>query len=77
MNEPAACYVPVIPGSRWYYATYNTDRVQFFYFPEGKGDFNFTTTLSCREGHIVIDHDSLCAVEVPIAVMMEFVRQAR
>lgn len=90
MNEPEACYVPVIPGARWYYATYNVEQgrpVEFFYFREGRGGFNFEATMhSDPEGNIVIeqDHDSggyggcgqnSITVEVPVAVMAEFIRQ--
>lgn len=91
MSEPEACYVPVIPGARWYYATYNVEQgrpVEFFYFREGRSGFNFEATMSAFEGNIVIeqDHDSggyggcgssSITIEVPIAVMAEFIRQVR
>ena len=90
MNQPEACYVPVVPGARWFYATYNVEQgrpVEFFYFREGRGGFNFEATMSADpEGNIVIeqDHDSggyggcgrnSITVEVPVAVMAEFIRQ--
>lgn len=90
MNQPEACYVPVIPGARWFYATYNVEQgrpVEFFYFREGRGGFNFEATMHADpEGNIVIeqDHDSggyggcgsnSITVEVPVAVMAEFIRQ--
>lgn len=89
MNEPEACYVPVIPGSRWFYATYNVEQdrpVEFFYFREGHSGHDFEATMSTdHEGNIVIeqDHDarscgsSEIMIEVPIRVMAAFIRQIR
>lgn len=86
-NEPAEGYVPVIPGARWYYATYNVEQggpVEFFYVPSGRGGFNSTAMMSVSGGNIVIDQDldspgssSYAVFEIPVAVMVEFIRQVR
>jgi len=89
MNErPAECYVPVVEGERWYYATYNVELAYpavFFYFSECSTGHNFTMKMSMTSaGEIEVEKDHGCGNEcgcstictyVPVAIMAEFMRQ--
>jgi hypothetical protein len=88
MNEPAECYVPVIPGERWFYATYNAEQgypAEFFYFSPCATGHNFLMKLSMSAaGEIEIERDHNCGRDcgcstiyscVPVTVMIEFMRQ--
>ena len=61
MGVPAECYVPVVPGQRWYQSTYNTEEGRpavFFYFPEGRTGHNYTCQMEMNvNGEIEIEQD--------------------
>jgi hypothetical protein len=90
INQPESCYVPVIEGSRWFFATYNVELgrpIEFFYFPDSCCRHDHTVSMTVGPtGEIEIEQDhftgrygecgaNTVTVSVPVAVMAEFIRQ--